>query len=109
MIKSLLPIVRPFFDSFKISAPNGTRTLAPRTAQVDSYRLQHGDMLYMVPLSEDLFPAAAAAAAAEAMETQSEPESKASSTAGAGTRGVARPGTAVVARTGAAVVARKVR
>ena len=106
MIKSLLPIVRPFFDSFKISAPNGTRTLAPRTAQVDSYRLQHGDMLYMVPLSEDLFPAAAAA---EAMETQSEPESKASSTAGAGTRGVARPGTAVVARTGAAVVARKVR
>ena len=70
----------------------GIRTLSrPRAGQVDSYQLQHGDMLYMVPLSEDLFPAAAASAApaAEAMETQSEPESKASSTAGAGAAVVA--------------------
>ena len=67
----------------------GIRTLSrPRAGQVDSYQLQHGDMLYMVPLSEDLFPAAAAPAA-EAMETQSEPESKASSTAGAGAAVVA--------------------
>lgn len=55
--------------------------LSSKSKKVDAYQLQHGDMLYLVPLSEDLFPAAAAAA--DAMDAQSEPESKASSTTGA--------------------------
>ncbi|KAF0294004.1 Nuclear protein localization protein 4 [Amphibalanus amphitrite] len=77
--------------------------LSSKSKKVESLRLQHGDMLYMVPLSGDLFPstsAAPAAAGAEAMETQSEPESRASSATGTASVRESRSQTALVSRSG---------
>ena len=76
-----LSLVKRRLNRRKKSSYLGFELTSP-ARQVDAYHLQHGDMLYMVPLAEDLFPSTSRAA--EAMETQSEPESKASSTVGGG-------------------------
>ncbi|XP_037093892.1 nuclear protein localization protein 4 homolog [Pollicipes pollicipes] len=73
--------VKEAFDlssfSFAIYKSRGQKDeiVASKSKKVDGHQLHHGDMLYMVPLSADLFPSTS-----ENMETQSEPESKASST-----------------------------